>query len=145
MKFWVPVTSKSLRYSKFTKNYQFQFLRFFHLGVKLGFEFPGVTPNQKYQPRSLNLNFDEENNPMLGSLKNSSSENSPNFLHQKLKNAQNQIPLRQKDAPFNREFTQPPFVDDLWRETQKVRILASAVVQCLILRLALIPCYIFII
>ena len=40
---------------------------------------------------------------MLGSLKNSSSVKIPNFLHQKLKNAQNQILLRLKDGLFNGE------------------------------------------
>ena len=65
--------------------YQFLYLGFFQLEVKLGFEFPGVIPNQKYQRRSPNLNYDEESNPMLGSLKNSFSVESPNFPHQKLK------------------------------------------------------------
>ena len=37
------------------------------------------------------------------------------------KNAQNQILLRQKDAPFNVELAYHPFADGLWRETQKVR------------------------
>ena len=59
---------------------------------------------------------------MLGSLKNSSFAKIPNFLQQKLKNAQNQILLRQKDAPFNGELAQSLFVDGLWRETQKVII-----------------------
>ena len=84
------------------KRIRFSILWFFKLGVKLGFEFPGVIPNQKYQPRSLKFDFDEEINPMLGSLKNSSSVESPNF-HIKTENARNQIPLRQKDAPFNGE------------------------------------------
>ena len=51
----------------------------------LGFYFPGVIPNQKYLPRSLKLYFDEERSPILGSLKNSSFVESPNFLHRKLK------------------------------------------------------------
>ena len=39
----------------------------------------------------------------------------------KTKNARNRIPLRQKDAPFNGGLSQPPFDDDLWRETKKIR------------------------
>ena len=53
--------------------------------VKLGFDFLGVIPNQKLQSWSLNLDFEEERNPILGSLKNSSSVKSLNFLQQKLK------------------------------------------------------------
>ena len=60
-------------------------LGFFQPGVKLGFDFPRVIPNQKSQPRSLNFNFYEDSNPILGSLKNSSHVRSPNFPHQKLK------------------------------------------------------------
>ena len=63
----------------------FSILGFFQLMVKLGFDFPRFSPNQKYRPRSLNFNFDEERNPMSSSLKNSSSVKSPNFLQQKLK------------------------------------------------------------
>ena len=58
---------------------------------------------------------------MLGSLKNSSSVKIHNFPQQKLKNAQNQILIQHKDAPFNGELAQPPFTDGLWRETQKLR------------------------
>ena len=53
--------------------------------VKLGFDFPRVLANQKSRPRSLKFDFDEERNRMLGSLKNSSSARSPNFLRRKLK------------------------------------------------------------
>ena len=53
--------------------------------VKLGFDFPAVSPNQKFRPKSLNFNFDEERNPMPGSLKNSSYVKSPIFQQQKLK------------------------------------------------------------
>ena len=63
----------------------FSILGFFRPRVKLGFDFPGVSPNQKYRYRSLNFDFDEEINPMPGSLKNSSSVKSPNFSLQKLK------------------------------------------------------------
>ena len=52
---------------------------------------------------SLKFDFDEERNPMPGSLKNSCSVESPNFPHQKIESARNRIPLRQKDAPFNGE------------------------------------------
>ena len=58
---------------------------------------------------------------MPGSLKHSSSVRSPNFLHQKLKNVWNRIPLQQKDAPFNGELAYHTFADGLWRETKKVR------------------------
>ena len=53
--------------------------------VKLGFDFPGVSPNQKYQPRYIKFDSDEKRNPMLGSLKNSSSVRIPKFPHKKLK------------------------------------------------------------
>ena len=35
-------------YRECTKTYHFQYLGFFQIGVKLGFDFPGVSPNQKY-------------------------------------------------------------------------------------------------
>ena len=63
----------------------FSILGFFQLEVKLGFDFPGVSPNQISWSKSLNFDFDEEKNPMMGSLKNSSFVESPNFSHQKLK------------------------------------------------------------
>ena len=53
--------------------------------VKLGFDFPEVSPNQKSRPKSLKLNLDEDINRMSGSLKKFSSVKSPNFPHQKLK------------------------------------------------------------
>ena len=79
-----PDPSPILRYRKCTKTFCFSILGFFKPGVKLGFEFLRVLPNQKSQPWSLNFDF-EESNPMLGSLKNSSSVESPNFPQQKLK------------------------------------------------------------
>ena len=78
-------TSSILRYSECTKTTCFSILGFFRPKVKLGFEFPGVLPNQKIRIWSLKFNFDEERIPMLGSLKNSSSIKNPNFPHQKLK------------------------------------------------------------
>ena len=72
-------------YSEYTKTISFSILGFFQPGVKLGFDFSRVPPNQKSRPRSINFDFDEEINPMLGSLKNSSSVKIPNFSHQKLK------------------------------------------------------------
>ena len=63
----------------------FSILGFFQLGVKLGFEFLGVSTNQKNWSRFLNFDFDEEKNPMSGSLKNYSSIESPNFPHQNWK------------------------------------------------------------
>ena len=46
------------------KRISFSILGFFWLGVKLGFDFPGVIPNQKSQPRSLKFYFYEERNSM---------------------------------------------------------------------------------
>ena len=43
------------------------------------------------------------------------------MVGQKLKNAQNQILLQPKDAPFNGGSAQTPFADGLWRDTQKLR------------------------
>ena len=80
-----PEPSPISKYSESTKTISFSILGFFRLEVKLGFDFPGVSPNQKSRPRSLNFDSDEEINPMPGSLKNSSSVKSPNFPHQKLK------------------------------------------------------------
>ena len=74
-------TSEIPIYSECTKTTPFSILGFFRPGVKLGFDFPRVLLNQKIRPWSLNFDFDEERNPMLGSLKNSSSIKSPNFLH----------------------------------------------------------------
>ena len=82
MKISVPGPSSISRYSKFTKTTSFSILEFFRLGVKLGFDFPRVLPNQKYRPWSLNFDFGEDINPMLGSLKNSTYLKSPNFLQQ---------------------------------------------------------------
>ena len=59
---------------------------------------------------------------MPGSLKNFSYVKIPNFPQQKLKNARNQILLRQKNVPFNGELALHTFVDGLWRDTQKLRI-----------------------
>ena len=61
---------------------------------------------------------------MLGSLKNSTSVKSPNFLcsdRSKNENARNQILTRQKDVPFNGELSYPPFADDMWRYIEKIR------------------------
>ena len=46
---------------------------------KLGFDFPGVSPNQISWYRSLKFSFYDEKNPILVSLKNSSSVEIPNF------------------------------------------------------------------
>ena len=48
LEFSAPDTSPISEYSKCSKMQQFQYLGFFQLGVKLGFDFPGVSPNQKY-------------------------------------------------------------------------------------------------
>ena len=79
VKIAVVDTSSILRYSECTKNTRFSILGLFRPEVKLGFDFPRVSPNQKSQPWSLNLNFYEGINPMLVSLKNSSFVESPNF------------------------------------------------------------------
>ena len=63
----------------------FSILEFLRPRVKLGFDFPRVLLNEKIRPWSLKFDFYEEINPMLGSLKNSSSVKSHNFPHQKLK------------------------------------------------------------
>ena len=56
---------------------------------------------------------------MPGSLKNSSSVESPNFPHRKLKIVGIEFRFQQKDAPFNGESVYHNFADGLWRETQK--------------------------
>ena len=85
MKMSIPDTSSIPRYRECTKTTCFSILGFFRPGVKLGFDFPEVLPNQKSRTWSLKFYFDEESNPMPGSLKNSSSIKIPNFLQQKLK------------------------------------------------------------
>ena len=106
VKILAPDPSPILRYSECTKTISFSILGVFSPGVKLGFDFAEVLPNQKFWYWSLNIDFDEEINPMLGSLKiillwkpliSRSSDRS------KTENARNQILLRQKDAPFNGE------------------------------------------
>ena len=47
LQFSSPKPSPISGYRKCTKTQQFQYLGFFQLGVKLGFDFPGVSPNQK--------------------------------------------------------------------------------------------------
>src|SRR5882757_7378190 len=42
-------------------------------------KFPLMFSNQKFRSWSLNFDFEEERNPMLSSLKNSTSVESPNF------------------------------------------------------------------
>ena len=44
-----PETSSIPRYSECTKTTSFSILGFLRPGIKLGFEFPGVLPNQKLQ------------------------------------------------------------------------------------------------
>ena len=85
VKFLAPDPSPISRYSESTKTIGFSILGFFRPGVKLGFEFPRVSPNQKSRPRSLKFGFYEERNPIPCSLKNSSFVKIPNFPHQKLK------------------------------------------------------------
>ena len=113
-----PKPSPIPRYNKCTKLMSSSIFGFFQLGVKLGFDFPKVSPNQKSQPRSLKFDFDEEINPMLGSLKNLSSTRSPNFPHGKLKTLGIEFLFDRKMCPSME--SQPSIL--LWRETQKVRI-----------------------
>ena len=80
-----PDTFLIPRYSECTKTTHFSILGFFKPRVKLGFEFPRVLLNQKIRPWYLKFDFDEDRNPMLGSLKNSSYVKIPNFPQQKLK------------------------------------------------------------
>ena len=47
VKILAPDNSSISRYSECTKTTSFSILGFFSPGVKLGFEFPGVLPNQK--------------------------------------------------------------------------------------------------
>ena len=85
MKVSASEPSPILKYSEYTKTISFSILGFFRPGVKIGFDFPVVSPNQKSRPRSLKFDFYEKINPMSGSLKNSSSIKIPNFPQQKLK------------------------------------------------------------
>ena len=87
------------RYRESTKTINFSILGFFRTRVKVGFDFPRVSPNQKYRPKSLNFDFDKEINPVLGSLKNSSSVKSPNFPQQKLKITRIKFRLDRKIGP----------------------------------------------
>ena len=80
-----PDNSPIPRYSECTKTTTFSILGFFKHGVKLGFEFQIVILNQKLRPWSLKFYFYEEINPMLGLIQNSSSVESSNFPHRKLK------------------------------------------------------------
>ena len=108
MKILAPDPSSISRYSECTKTTSFSILAFSMPGVKLGFDFPGVLPNQRFRPWLLNLYFEKERNPMLGSLKNSTSVKIPNCRcsgRSKTENARNQILLRQKDVPFNGELS----------------------------------------
>ena len=75
-------TSSIPSYSECTKTTRFSILGFFKLRVKLGFDFPGVLPNQKSCTWYLNFDYEEEKDPMLGALKNSTSMKSPNFPQQ---------------------------------------------------------------
>ena len=59
VKFLAPDPSPIPIYSECTKTTHFSILRFFRLEVKLGFDFPRVLHNQKYQTWSLKLYFDE--------------------------------------------------------------------------------------
>ena len=71
---------------------------------------------------SLNFDFDEDINPMPGSLKNSSSMKIPNFPQQKLKMLGIEFCFDRKMQPSMESHPNHTFSDGLLRETQKVRI-----------------------
>ena len=127
-------------YSECNKTQQFQYLGFFQLRVKLGFDFLGVSPNQKSRPRSLNLDFDEERNPMLGSLKNSSYVRSPNFPHQKLKISGIKFRFDRKMRPSMESQSRLLFLNDHGQRHKKIR--SPRFFSCTMssFRVALIPC-----
>ena len=77
MKVLAPDISSISIYSECTKTTHFSILGFFRPEVKLGFDFPGVLLNKKSRPWSLKFDFDEEKNPIPGSLKNSSYVKKP--------------------------------------------------------------------
>ena len=145
VKFSSPKTSAISRYSKCTKPYQFQYLGFFQLGVKLGFDFPGVSPNQKSRPLSLNFDFYEESNPMPGSLKNSFSVKIPNFPQQKMKMPAIKFCFDRKMRPSMESYPSILLLMDYGERPKKVRIPSFNSCTVYLLRLAPIPCYIFII
>ena len=92
---------------------------FSQLEVKLGFDFPKVSPNQKSRPRCLNFDFDEEINTMLGSLKNSSSDKSSNFLHQKLKMPRIKFCFYRKMLPSMESYPSILFLMDFGERPKK--------------------------
>ena len=114
-----PDPSPISRYSESTKTTSFSILGFFWPGVKLGFEFPRFLPNQKYRPRSLNLDFDEESNPMPGSLKNSSFVKIPNFPHQKLKMLGIKFCFDRKIRPSMESYPSLPLLMDYGERPKK--------------------------
>ena len=118
----------------------FSILGFLQLGVKIGFDFPGVSPNQKSRPRSLKFDFDEERNPMPSSLKNYSSTRSPSFLHQKLKMLGIEFRFDRKMRHSMESHPSLLFADQLWRETQKVRGPRFCSCTMSSFRVDLIPC-----
>ena len=91
-----PDTSSMPRYRKCTKTTCFSIIRFFRTRVKLGFEFHEVLTIQKSWCSSLKFNFYEEKNPMLGSLKNYSFVESPNFPHQTWKCSESNFALTER-------------------------------------------------
>ena len=80
---------------------------------------------------------------MLGSLKNSTSEKSPNFPH--LKMLRIEFRFDRKLRPSMEIWPSIILLMDCRERPKKEESVASAATQCLLLRLSLIPCYIFII
>ena len=77
---------------------------------------------------------------MLGSLKNSSSVKIPNFLQQKLKMPGTKFCFDRKMHPSMESHPSLLLPMDCGERPKKQEAIASATTQCLLLRLALIPC-----
>ena len=68
VKFSALEPSPISRYRECTKTTSLSILGFFRLRVKLGFDFPEISLNQKIRTWTLKFDFDEERNYMLGSI-----------------------------------------------------------------------------
>ena len=77
---------------------------------------------------------------MLGSLKNSSFEKIPNFPQQKLKMPKIKFYFNRKMCPSMESHPSILLLMDCGERTKNTEAIASVATQCLLLRLALIPC-----
>ena len=77
---------------------------------------------------------------MLGSLKNSSSVRKPNFPHQKLKMLIIEFCIDRKMHPSMESHPSIFLLKIYGGRSKKYESLVPVVAQCLLLRLALIPC-----